>query len=84
MLGANPQKFMDTTVSEDRSVPSARSRSVPSGYSWIFSASRTERSFPSSTAHTPRDTVPWRLAVFFSRYPTMVAFPVSGSFTSSS
>ena len=56
--GMKPQKFMDTTVSGDRSRSSARSFRVPSGYSWTFRASRMERSLPSSTWHTPRDTVP--------------------------
>ena len=49
------------------SMASARSRRVPFSYSWTFSASRTDISLPFSTVQTPRDTVPNRLAVFFSR-----------------
>lgn len=40
---------------------------APSGNSWIFSVSRISVSFPSAVWHTPRDTVPYWVTVFFKR-----------------
>ena len=65
--GAKPQKFMDTTVSPSSTAPVSSSRMTPSCSRAIFSVSRMSLRYPSFTWHTPRDTVPWAVTVFFSR-----------------